>query len=313
MTDVPIKPGETLYIRPVPPNTVTVWRPKGGGYAKVTSSGIYVPDPVEPPPVEPPPATGVVRRCPASYSVDQFIAMMRDMTLDVIELEAGVRHWPLGFVKDLSRKSRPLTVRPVPGADVSWDGTGSSGWLHFNTLNGPGTPSIPVEDISFQGPFTLRNYALGSTGLVMTGWVNRFGLHDFIVRNVTGTGNLSHALYVNSDESHRASALSANRWDVQSNRSISALQTYHEPQIDGLTAVGWKVSGVNRAAYIYHNAKAVVLDGWTIIDSNVTIDAEGVPTGVVKNCVSMNSGPIAKGQGYWLAAGVVDGGGNRVA
>ncbi len=89
-----------------------------------------------PPPVTPP--GQIVRQCPASYTSSQFVAMMRDMTLDVIELPAGTRTWPLTFVKDLSRKARPLTVRSLPG--VIFDGAGGSGGLlHFNTLNGPVT------------------------------------------------------------------------------------------------------------------------------------------------------------------------------
>lgn len=259
-----------------------------------------------------PPPTGVVRPFPGtgSNTPAAFIAMMRDMTLDVIEIAAGTyTGWNLN-VKDLSRAARPLTIRPA-GA-VIFDGGGmSSGLLYLNTLVGAGTPTIPVEDITFTGPFTVRNYALGATGLVLTGWVKRVTLNGFIVRNVTGSGNTSHALYVNSDEAHRSSAITANGWDVLcSNRTISALQTYHEPQVDGLTAIGWKVAGCHRATYLYHNATGITVDGWTIADCNATIDAEGVATGVVKNCTATNSGPLAKGQGYWLAAGILDGGGN---
>ena len=68
----------------------------------------------------------------------QFVSLMNDMSVDVIEMTAGTyRGWHLGASTGglvVNRAARPLLVRPAPGAAVVWDDTGGTSgdsFLHW--------------------------------------------------------------------------------------------------------------------------------------------------------------------------------------
>ena len=266
--------------------------------------------PVVPPPVivPPPPGQKVV---PFSGAQAQFLTLMADMTVDVIEMAAGTYSgWSLTV--NINRSARPLLVRPASGAAVVFDG-GSSGLLYLG-LNGH------ASDITFDptgGSFTIQNRSVGSTGIVWTGYVERIRLDHFVIRNCSGAAAASqgHCLYISSDGTHRAKGIIANGWDVgpSAGRSLNGLQLYHNLNVDGVTVHDWKVSGCNRGAYLWSDATGVSVDGWTIADCNVAIDARETAVGKVSNCHATNcavEGITKPGTGNWTDAAMVDGGGN---
>jgi hypothetical protein len=255
---------------------------------------------------------------PASGTATQFVALMADMTIDVIEMAPGTHSgWHL-YVR-LDRSARPLLIRPAPGAAVVFQGDSSgSGLLYLGANVGlPGYPTSATAAITFDaagtgGSFTATGYTLGATGLVYTGWVHHVAVNGLIVRNITGAagGSTSHALYVSSDDTHRSSGIVANGWDVQLTHLVNAVQTYHNPSVDGLQLHGWNVSGCNRAGYIWADATAVDIDGWTINSCNVTFDAQQTAAGTVKNTRAVSSGTTTPGHGYWTDPALTAGGGN---
>lgn len=280
-------------------------------------------EPPPPPPTNPPPVSGggVIRQFPGSGSNSQaaFEAMMADMSIDTIEIAAGTYfNWHINS-KSLSRKTRPLLVRPAPNAAVIWDdtggGTGTTGFLAFGALFGPGTPTVASDYITFDsrgtgGSFTIRNYNLGSFGLIYLGWFDHLQFNGFTIRNCSGTGGLSHSLYVASDDVHTSTNLVANDWNIAGSPNLTGFQTYHQPNVNGFVAQNWMVDNVWRAAYIWANAKNVTVNGWTINNTARVFDTYETSTGVISNCHSINGGVIAPGKGDWLNLNILDGGGN---
>jgi hypothetical protein len=280
--------------------------------------------PVDPPPVDPPPVTGKVAKLPAGASAAAFLALAKDLSIDVIELAAGT--YPgLGF-PDVDRTSaHPLLVRPAPGAAVIWDGTG--------TINAPlariGWSSkasyITFDPAGTGGSFTAQNYKLGKAGLVMGRSFDHITFNGLIVRNVEGgfgdgipgQQQHTHAVYLMGNAG-RSKAWTSNGWDVvgPANRMLNGLQTDGSPNADGVTAKGWKVRSLHRAVYAWSDPTGLVIDGWDIADCNVTIDNNKGGTnaqGVVSNCKAINSGPLAVGAGWWGGTRLVSGGGNSAS
>lgn len=252
-----------------------------------------------------PTSTPRVVTFPSSGTPAQFGALVQDMTIDVIEIQSGTyRAWHM--LIDVDRSARPLTVRPTPGAAVTWDGAGDGSSAGLFAFGSKGLTS----DLTFVGPFTVQNYTLGSTGLVWTGYVRNLTLNGFVVRNITAAAEVNrhnaHVLYVSSDGTHRGTKIVANDWDVDLTASahrVSGLHMYHAPPAVGVTALRWKVSGGYWGFVGRFDAADVTIDGWTITDCTVPFDSEG-PAGVVRNVRATRSGaPI-------IRAPMQDGGGN---
>src|SRR4030095_3707652 len=102
----------------------------------------------------------------------------RDMSVDVIELQAGTyRDWHVYI--DIDR-TRPVLVRPAAGAALGWDATGSSnpdGLFYFGYHSF--SSDIRIDPAGTGGSFTIQNYQLGQQGLVNTFWVDRITFNGF--------------------------------------------------------------------------------------------------------------------------------------
>jgi hypothetical protein len=234
----------------------------------------------------------------------QFVALMRDMTIDVIEMQSGTyRGWHLRF--DVDRSARRLTVRPAPGATVIFDDAGGRtyGGLFYAGWSGY------TSNIAFQGPFRITNYTIGETGLVSTAWVANLTFNDFTVRGTTApttNGQTAWAVYVSSDGTHRGRNLTFNDWNVDSSGSdhkVSGLQLYHTPQAAGVTALRWTMTGGHWGFVGRFDATDVEVAGWTISDCVIAFDSQG-PAGIVRNMRASTSGPPI------IKSPMVDGGGN---
>ena len=247
----------------------------------------------------------------------QFVSLMKDMTVDVIELEAGTyKGWHLGASGGvvISRAARPLLVRPAPGAAVVWDDTGGTSgdaWFYVGSWNVAShvTDYITFDPAGTGGSFTIQNYALGQQGLVSTFWVDHVAFNGFHTRGITGLagGSTSWTVYVSSDGLHRSSSIVVNDWDVgpSAGKNVSGLQTYHDPQIQGVSAARWKIDGSHIAVLSWGDASRVDIEGWTITNCDYAVSTDGVAAGILKNNTATGStnAPIIK-------APFVDGGGN---
>lgn len=259
----------------------------------------------------------------------QVAAYIGNTAYDVIEFTAGTYSGLHVFVRANRGSSHPLLMRPATGAAVIFDGGGGSagnGFLYLGANVGlPGYPSAVTDYITMDaagtgGSFTIQNYNIGSTGLIYTGWVAHIEINGIIVRTCTGvTGgggqyNQSHCLYIASDDTHRSADITANDWDIvfTGTRSMNALQTFHNPNVDGLTAHGWDVDNVHRAGLIYGDGTLIDIDGWTINHADETFDTGETCTGSVKNSTATNSGNTIVGTSPWNNTGITDGGGNSL-
>ena len=262
-----------------------------------------------PPPVVPPPGQKIV---PFSGTAAQLVALMADMTVDVIEIAAGTYpKWSV-IINVARPTSRPLLVRPAAGGAVIFDGTGMGGtppfYVGWNSL----ASYITVDAAGTGGSFTIANYSIAAIGLVDAKYTDHVTFNGLIVRNCSGAPRTSHCLYVESDGTHRSKSFTANGWDVvgPSNRYLNGVQTFHSPSVDGLTLHGWTVSNLHRAGYIDADATGIDIDGWTIANCDATFDAAETAAGVIKNCHATNSGSTVFGSGYLTDRALVDGGGN---
>jgi hypothetical protein len=249
----------------------------------------------------------VVRFSP-SGTPSQFLALVRDMTIDVIELNGGTyRNWHVYI--DVAR-TRPLLVRPAPGAAVVWDaaGTGPGDGLFYLGYHGF-TSYIAFDPAGTGGSFTIQNYALAQQGLIDTFYVDHVTFNGFQTKGITGMtgGSLSWTFYVSSDGVHRGRTITANDWNVaaSSGRTVGGLQTYHNPQAQGIRALRWRITGASSAMTFYGDATGIDIEGWQISNSEYAVYSDGVAGGVLKDNTSTGStvAPVIR---YPL----VDGGGN---
>ena len=247
---------------------------------------------------------------PSSGTQPQFEALMKDMSIDVIEMQAGTYSgWNL--VMNIDRTSRPLIIRPASGATVIFDGTGDGsgdGPFYFGDSYSGG--NYYASNITFDGSngiFRIQNYSIGATGLVWMQYVHNITMSNFQVRNITGAagGMTSHVVYVSTDGIHAPTNLTFDNWDVQlTGQLVSALQIYHTPApAQEVTALNWTVSGCHWGFVGRYAATNVNIEGWTISNCAISFDSQG-PSGTVKNMHATNSGaPI-------IQSPMVDGGGN---
>lgn len=277
-----------------------------------------VPSIVVPPPVIVP--QPVIRAWGPADGNPRLAALIADLSVDEIRVQAGTYLRP-SINQWVSRKVHPLRIVPEAGAVIVWDGQGSGfGPIHLGAKVGqPNVPLFVTDYITIDGrnQITVVKYKLDQDGAAYLGWCNQVWVHRLIVK-IQGFqigSSMSHALYLSSDDLHRSTDCGGDEWDVDGiDRSLNALQTYHKPCIVGAPMRGWKVKNVNRAAFLYGDGAKVTIDGWTITDSNATFDTDETTSGVIRNCLSVRSGPITPGQGSWRSAAyMADGGGNRVA
>ena len=262
-----------------------------------------------------PPSGGVVVQFPGSGASTPaaLLALMADTATDVIEIAAGTYTAWVCFVNVARPSARPLLIRPAAGAAVVWDGGGGEdpawriGWSSLASY-------ITFDPAGTGGSFKIQNYDIGLAGLVMARYTDHVTFNGVIVRNCTGTvtPQTSHALYLDSDGTHRAQRWTSNNWDVvgPANKYLNGVHIYHTPSTDHVTLHGWTASSLFRAGFLDGDATGIDVDGWTIDNCTVTFDAVETAAGVIRNCHATSSGTTVFGAGHLTDAAITDGGGN---
>jgi hypothetical protein len=296
-TLVPVPTGTALPNPASQPNPVST--PKPPPKATQPPRTTHAPAPKPKPPV----SRQKIVQFGTSGTQSQFLALMKNMSIDVIEMAPGTyRNWHIEI--NIDRTARPLTIRPARGT-VTFDGAGSSSHEGLITAGWSGYTS----HITFDGPFQITNYKIGQTGLIITDWASYLTFNGFTVRGTTApstNGLTAWAVYVSSDGSHHGSHLTFDYWNVDNSASshkVSGLQLYHTPQATGVTALHWKVTGGYWGFVGRGNATGVKIEGWTISHCVVSFDSNG-PAGIVKDMHASTSGAPT------IRKPMVDGGGN---
>lgn len=250
----------------------------------------------------------------------QFLALMADMTIDVIEMVAGTYSgWHL-FATGVDRTARPLLVRPAPGAAVIWDGADgvvpggsvSSGLFYFGWTDK--AAYITFDPAETGGSFRIQNYRIADTGLVATAWVEHFTMNAFTVRGCTApatNGWTAHCVYVSSDGVHRGANVTFNDWDVATGDGLfnPDLEVSHTPGCAGVTAYRWKCDGTaathSRMGFACgFDSTGILVDGFTFTNLLTPCNASDTCTGTVRNCTASGCGAPSFGPP------LTDGGGN---
>jgi hypothetical protein len=248
-----------------------------------------------PTPVVTPAPTASVRRVDSTISPSAFSSLASDMSIDVIEMAAGSYHrWRDAYL-NVDRTSRPLTIRPAPGATVTFDAAsdGSYGDAAFPI----GGAHITIDGSG--GRFVFAHYLLAQDGLF------RFVGGRFItVRGVTAHNIAGNTTSATEQAAHFAYVSRGSHDITFDDIALSALQASDEPGgvhgLNGLhvytggtgaavynvTATRWTVDRANWAAVIRNGTTGVKLDGWTVTNSG-----HGVPA--VMDFGSDNTGSAA--------------------
>jgi hypothetical protein len=235
-----------------------------------------------------------------TVTASRLLASIADNTIDVIELAGGM--YTPGPVTINVARTRPLLIRPAKGATVVF-AKGSTTAFAFGFAGGV------AGNITMQG-FIFDDYHIGATGIIWIGNAHDITLNSMTVRNSTGLGGTSWALYLSTDNGTGPSNIVANDWLVDGGgRTLGALQSYHNPNARGVTALRWKVSNCAYTIYAHSDATGLDIEDWTADSCGLTTYAflsvilQDVG-GIIKNVHSTNSGAAA------IGAPMVDGGGN---
>jgi hypothetical protein len=236
----------------------------------------------------------------------EFLALMKDMTIDVIEMQSGTyRGWHHLDI-DVDRTVRPLLVRPAAGATVTFDDAGgtSNHGLFYLGLGGY-TSDIAFDSTGTGGIYVIQNYAIRDTALIWGGWQHNIKFAGFRVRDITGAagGMTSHVVFVSTDGIHAPSTLEFSDFDIAlSGQLVSALQIW-DTAAQGVIAKRFTVSGCHWGFVGRSAAIGVEIEGWTISNCAISFDSQG-PAGIVRQVHATTSGPPI------IESPMVDGGGN---
>jgi hypothetical protein len=261
-----------------------------------TTSTASVPVPV------PPPAL-VVRSLPAPATAAQFLALVADMSIDVIELSGIYTGWSATI--NVDRSARPLTVRPAPGAIVTFSGAGATSGL-FRFGQGGVAKAITMSD------FTLVAWTFKDTGLVWTGNADGITLDRITLLNCNGVlpvlGQMAWCLYISYDGGVAADNITANDWTI-----IGAGRTLNGAQLRGtghanIALRRWNVAHLAYAFYDSSDTAGLTLDDWTLDDCG---QVAGTPasivftgsTGTYRNIRATNSLPLLLAPGTGMSGG----------
>jgi hypothetical protein len=296
------------------PLTFTAQQLTSGKWRSIVTASIpaevvvATPPPPDPVPT-PPPTSGTVNRFTGRTAYDLAL-MCANMQQDVIEIPAGT-YSAFQFVLRKDLRARPVTIRPVSGAKVYFDGAGVQyggfGAIHLGSTIltgvgiGPTSNGFPAEvtgGITWDGlldaagsQFVFQNYNIQKDGLWHTGWVDTVGLNRLMARNNVGMGgSYSHHLYINSDgvdganpTPHRGKNITSIGCDIVCGRDMNGVQFFHEPNVDGAIIKQWKASGGNTFAYAYSSATGVDFDGNVITNFTKSFESAQTIKGQVRN------------------------------
>ena len=278
--------------------------------AEQTTVSAPAPTPA-PAPAPTTPTQYVVSFTPSQTS-SAFLTLLRDESVDVIELN-GTYDLPYTIIN--IDRTRPVVVRPAAGATVVMsganNGTAPQFWFGLDGRAG----NITMQGLIFDG------FILGQQGIIQARDCHDITLNDMVVRNSRCNGTIakpyhSWAIYLDSTLTLHATNFTANRWTIEdSARQMSALQVYGG---DYVTASGWVVNGAYLAVYASSDRGPLtnfILDDWTIHDtggsgwaqSNLSVVFQQ-SSGRFSNMRATDSGALFN-QGTPMLA---DGGGNSL-
>jgi hypothetical protein len=246
----------------------------------------------------PPPLSGLkIVQFDPSGTQAQFLALMKDMTIDVIEMRAGTYHLGGQMVININRSSRPLTIRPAAGATVIFEGDqpgAAWGQFYFGDLGGQAA-YITMEGFIFDG------YTLAGTAVVWVGNAHHITLNNMTVRNTTAAAGHQiyiWALYISYDNGVAPQNITADNWTVLGNGTFSAYQVGQPVLSQHIHASGWTVAHCAFAIYAYNLVSDLVIDNWTISDttwSGVSVHFGVQTTGTFSNIHGTSSGGLVRG------------------
>jgi len=259
-----------------------------GKTATISADGAYV-DPNQPPPVVvvppvviPPidPLDGVVTEFLAGATAANVLAAIKAGNQDAIKLEPGAYPKWGKMICNVERPKRPLIVE-MSGAILS-GGNGTDGGLYvgFGGL---------ASDIEFRGP-TFDGYKLTSTGVAWFGMADRVTLRHTRMVNCKGVPSQSHGAYVSAG----GHMITIDDLEVVgTDRSLSAIQTYHTPGVQGLILHNVRGKLLRRGILAWGNATGLVVDDCYFQDCDRAYDFKGDdtgrPTGTIGHCSSVRS------------------------
>ena len=226
---------------------------------------VPAPEPTPVPAPAPAPAPALPTERIAAFTPSQtsaaLLALLRDETIDAIELN-GTYRLPYTIIN--IDRTRPVVIRPAAGAVVVMSGASVGSdpqfWLGLNGTAG----NITMQGLIFDG------FILGQQGIIQACDVHNITLNDMVVRNSRSDGTTaqpyhSWAIYLSSTSTLRPTNFTANRWTIDgSARGMSAVKVQGGANI---SLSGWSVSNAYYALYVTAKGDLLtdfVLDSWTI-------------------------------------------------
>ena len=294
LTPAPTAAASVLPSRTPPPTSTPTSTPT----APVLRSPTPYPTSMPVPTVGPSAGPKVVELT-SSVTAAQFVSAVQDNTTDVIELAGGI--YRPGIIRLNVDRTRPLLIRPTPGATVVF--AGGSRPAFYIGLGGV-AGRITIEGLVFDG------FSMGPDGIIWLGNCHDITVNNMVVRNSTGQPGYSWALYLSTDGGAGPRNVVANDWIVDGGaRTLGGLQIGHTPAARGVTANGWHVSNASYAIYSSTTATGVRISDWRIDSSGLTTFANlsvvlANTQGTISNVHATNSG------GAEIESPMVDGGGN---
>lgn len=296
--------------------TVEAQQKKSGKWTTIAPSVTLTIQIAEPPPPPPPPPPGNnIKQATPATTVFTLQQWAEDNLVDGIHFNTGNYLYSTLYLKQ--SRTRPILWDTAPGVIFDCGGS-STGFIHIGTNDGPGTPQqVGMMTFDFAGS-TIQNFVLGSFGIFMFGWTNGIVVKNPTIQKFTGSADLSHAFYVESDKIHHGTDITIeNATVIGPGKGLfgSGVQIYAHDTLTGTNnvhVIGGKFSGLKRGFELYSDGVGFLADGVKFDNVSIPIEAPYLPplnaiSGTVKNTVATNSGASA-----WNKTLLKDGGGNAV-
>jgi len=251
----------------------------------------------------------VIKQFTTAMSQSDFATMVADMTIDVIEMAAGTyQDWHLCYL-DVDRSTRPLLIRPAPGAAVVWDGTtdmSTDGVFTFGSVTV--AKYITFDPEGTGGSFTIQNYNIGETGLVNPENCQHITVNGFRIRSCNdsaNSGSTRWVVYCKSNGTAGPSDLMMDDWDSDSDTGDGYMNHLQVDAVTRGTFKNWRVKGGAFGVHVGSGSTVIIIDGFVFDTVDDTINNGYGSTMLVRNCGAVGSGGVT-----W-DANTVDGGGNH--
>jgi hypothetical protein len=233
----------------------------------------------------------------------QLERAVADMDIDVIQLKAGTYHLGRAAFFDVDRAARPLVIRPVSGADVTFKGSGgntSSGQFFFGL-------DRRATWITMSG-FTFDGYVLAQAGIFELRQSAHVTLKNMTIRNISrdtakaGKAYLTWGAYISRNNAN----FTASGWNlIGSGREWSGIQIDSGTVASNIKLLDITMRDLDYAFYENVPTTNLVLDGWTVTNcgENGTAISFHQADGVYRNMTGTSSGRISVNQSGMVADG----------